>query len=115
VTRTALLAGIGTQAGIADVVCGNIAILNGELGPGFEQIGSGALLTSTGLLALVDTPLSLAGDLLTFPIAYARSQEYSWATWWGEESLDVAATPVPVRQEDTDGHVGDDAQRGESR
>src|SRR3954453_22688115 len=31
----------------------------------------------------VDTPLSLAGDVLTLPVIFARQSQAPWATWWG--------------------------------
>src|SRR5262245_55310367 len=56
--------GVTRSAGLA--VCG--------LGSG-EALGIGV-----GLVGLVDTPLSLAGDVVTLPIALARHQGASWAT-----------------------------------
>jgi hypothetical protein len=44
-----------------------------------------------GLACLVDTPLSLAGDIVTLPIAISRNRGDAWATWWGEQ----LAKPVP--------------------
>jgi hypothetical protein len=97
VTRSGLLAVMGPPAGLAGVVSGNMAISQGEFGDGFQQIGQGLFLTSAGLIAIADTPLSLAGDILTFPIAYARSKEYSWATWWGEKSMSISdSAPAPA-------------------
>src|SRR5262249_42510406 len=72
--------------GLGGVIYGDIAIAKGEFGSGLEQIGNGTWLTATGLVAIADTPLSFVGDVLTFPLAYARSNGYSWATWWGDKS-----------------------------
>jgi hypothetical protein len=36
-------------------------------------------------MVAVDTPLSLAGDVLTYPLARGRSNGESWATWWGDQ------------------------------
>jgi hypothetical protein len=97
VTRSGLLAVMGPPSGLAEVVSGNMAISQGEFGDGFQQIGQGLYLASAGLIAIADTPLSLAGDILTFPIAYARSKEYPWATWWGEKSMPIPnSAPAPA-------------------
>jgi hypothetical protein len=102
VGRSALLAGLGTPMGLGMVINGDIAITEGDFGPGFQQVGEGLLLTSAGLLAIADTPLSLAGDLLTFPIAYARSKEYPWATWWGEPFTRDPGTPLAPASDGSD-------------
>lgn len=101
VARSALFAFAGPPTGLYKIVDGNIAILNGNIGPGFEEIGSGLLLTSNGLIAIVDTPLSLGGDILTFPIAYARSHEYPWASWWGEKSFHMLPPTTAACEDDT--------------
>jgi len=49
--------------------------------------------TGVGLLLLMDTPLSLAGDVVTLPIVYARRQGASWATWWGDQAGSVKPEP----------------------
>jgi hypothetical protein len=83
--------------GLAGVLSGNIAICRGEFGDGFEQIGEGLCMSSAGLIAVADTPLSLAGDILTLPIAYGRSKEYPWATWWGQKTDENPRTaPAPA-------------------
>jgi hypothetical protein len=96
VVRSGLLAVMGPPCGLGNVISGNIAICQGDFSSGFEQIGNGICLTSAGLVAVADTPMSLAGDILSFPAAYARSKEYSWATWWGEKSVhDPTSPPAP--------------------
>jgi uncharacterized protein YceK len=99
VTRSAALGGcglvFGTVGGIAEA--GNGGLLGG------------AQLAGVGALAVLDTPLSLAGDIITFPIAYARWQGAPWATWWGEqpapypsqESKPLAATVGAPQAEET--------------
>jgi hypothetical protein len=102
VTRSTLLAVMGPPVGMCDVINGNCVIYRGDLGPGFEQIGQGMVLTTAGLAAIVDVPLSLAGDVLTLPVVYARSRGYPWATWWGEQGFSI-----PTSQPETtpvDGH-----------
>jgi len=100
VMRSGCTALIGPSFGLGEVIEGSSAISHGEFGPGFEHIGSGMILTAAGLGAIVDTPLSLAGDILTFPIAYARSKEYPWATWWGEKStLNPERLPTTIPEE----------------
>jgi hypothetical protein len=80
---------------------GSIAVSQGDFDPALRQIGDGMFLTSAGLLAIVDIPLSLVGDTLTLPIACARSKQRPWATWWGEQSLRSPATPLaPVANAD---------------
>jgi uncharacterized protein YceK len=89
VTRSSLLAVMGPPFGLGETIKGDIAICRGDFDSGFDQVGNGLFLTAAGLGAIIDTPLSLVGDILTFPIAYARSKEYAWATWWGEKSVRV--------------------------
>ncbi len=95
VTRSGVLAVMGPPCGLSGIMDGNIAITKGEFDSGFQQIGHGIFLTSAGLVAIADVPLSLAGDILTYPIAYARTKEYPWATWWGEKSITILSTPMP--------------------
>jgi uncharacterized protein YceK len=89
VTRSGLLGGFGVVTGM-------------EMAFGFEGIaetGVGLLWTGGGLVALaVDTPLSLVGDVVTLPVAYARSQKMSWATWWGEQST---SRPLFLQKEES--------------
>src|SRR5262249_7473383 len=82
--------------GFVEVLNGNTAICRGELASGFKQIGQGTFMTSAGLIAIADTPMSLVGAILTFPIASARSNEYPWATWWGEKSIRYSTTSPPT-------------------
>jgi uncharacterized protein YceK len=90
VTRSAMLGGYGTFAGPCAVVEGEGMLLSGNAKEGFRTIGSGVALTGAGLVSIVDTPLSLAGDVLTMPIAHARQQNAPWAAWWGIEWTDPA-------------------------
>ena len=96
VARSSLLAVMGPPAGLGGVASGSIAVSQGEFGPALRQIGDGMFLTSAGLLAIVDIPLSLVGDTLTLPVACARPKERPWATWWGEQSLRSPATPLAL-------------------
>lgn len=88
VTRSAVCAVAAPGAGIVETINGCDSICRGEATEGFQQIGQGALCTSMGLLAIVETPLSLAGDIVTYPIARARAEERPWATWWGKQTTD---------------------------
>jgi hypothetical protein len=82
VARSGLFA-CGVPVGISAVVQGELSLLRGDdPKDGLRSIGSGMLLTGAGLVALADTPISLAGDLVTWPVAYARQHEQPWATWW---------------------------------
>jgi hypothetical protein len=84
VARSGLLGIGGTPAGIGEVIRGQITIAEGgDPSAGLKSIGTGLWLTGCGLVALADTPVSLAGDLVTWPIAYARQQQQPWASWWG--------------------------------
>jgi len=87
---------------------GLLGLVGVEYGPWYLITGgnqndtawSAAGVTCLGIGALVDTPLSLAGDVVTFPIALARSRCYPWATWWGDQGWEgprprVPADPVP--------------------
>jgi hypothetical protein len=106
VTRSGLLAAVATASGLGEVVEGNIAVGNGEFGSGIQRTGNGIFMTSAGLVAFADTAVSLAGDIVTFPIAYARSKEYSWATWWGEKLIGNSspfAPPTDDSNKKTDG------------
>jgi uncharacterized protein YceK len=67
---------------------------------GWDEVGQGGLLMGAGLagvgtVALLDAPLSLAGDILTLPVAYARQQGAGWATWWGDQGHEKSPSPVP--------------------
>src|SRR5262245_37476386 len=83
--RSALLGCFGT-------VCGLDGALHAQ---SIEEAGQGLLMAGAGTVAIVDTPLSLIGDLVTLPIAYARRQEASWATWWGDQGRKSAPLPGP--------------------
>ncbi len=87
VTRSGLLACAGPPLGVVQVVSGNASICRGEIVSGAEELGSGMALTSMGLLAIADTPLSLVGDVVTLPIVYARTRKSWWTTSWSEETL----------------------------
>ncbi len=77
VTRSAML-------GYAGTVIGGFSVGGAVVTMKSEEILPAAGLMGLGLGALVDTPLSLVGDIVTLPIAYARSKGARWATWWGE-------------------------------
>lgn len=97
VLRSGMLGFGGTQVGGASILFGDIS-------------DSSVSLLALGILAWPDVPLSLVGDVVTFPVAYARSKGEPWATWWGESSptgekktapvVETAsspvATPVPI-------------------
>lgn len=76
VIRSASLGALGTLAGgfysVRDI--GTI-----------ESLHDVAVL-GVSLVTFADVPLSLAGDIATLPVAYARSREEQWATWWGTQS-----------------------------
>jgi uncharacterized protein YceK len=95
VVRSGLLATMGTPMGLAQVGTGSFAVCTGDFRNGFDQVGNGMYFGTAGLLAIADTPLSLAGDILTYPIVYARTHEYAWATWWGEKSIEYKDTSEP--------------------
>jgi hypothetical protein len=73
------------------VFVGGLMVAEG-LDHAVNNLGNGGLVTAAGmtvagtLVFAVDGPLSLAGDLLTLPVAYARSEKAPWATWWGEQT-----------------------------
>ena len=54
-----------------------------------------------GVLAWADVPVSLAGDLITFPVAYARRKKQPWATWWGEPHSPKLLFPFLAPPRDT--------------
>jgi hypothetical protein len=65
--------------------------MGGVVNPSFDKLGEGelfmrAIAVAAGtVIFAVETPLSLAGDVMTLPIVCARQQELHWATWWGEQ------------------------------
>lgn len=72
VKRSAMLGAYGPVAGIHGMIQGT------------EFLG-GAVMAGYGVLAIADVPLSLVGDVVTFPVARARSRGETWATWWGDQ------------------------------
>jgi hypothetical protein len=79
-----------------------LGVLGGVENPP-EGIVYGTGFAAAGLWSLaVDAPLSLVGDVVTFPIAYARSQRAPWAMWWGSQS----SSPQPA---DPDKASGEEA------
>jgi hypothetical protein len=68
---------------------------------GPEKLGRGGLLMMGGgvLAWTVDAPLSLVGDLATYPIAAARSRQEPWATWWGAQSSQQGSLPWRTQPE----------------
>src|SRR5262249_28394687 len=62
-------------------------IAKGDVAGGFKTASWGAGLATAGVVAIADLPVSFCGDVITLPVAYARSTKQPWATWWGEESL----------------------------
>jgi hypothetical protein len=86
VARSGLLGWAGVTIGPWAVIDGDWELLKGNASDGFEKIGNGLWLTGVGLVSLADTPVSLAADFVTWPIAHAREQQHPWATWWGSEN-----------------------------
>jgi uncharacterized protein YceK len=86
VARSALLGFGGTPLGVSTAIGSGVGIVSGEdPKEGFTRIGLGMRMAGAGLIAIADTPLSLAGDLVTWPIAYAREKRHPWATWWSSD------------------------------
>ena len=110
VTRSGFLAIAGPPIGVCGVIQGNIAIAKGDFGEGFESVGMGILVASAGLVAIVDTPVSLAGDILTLPVVHARCNEHPWATWWGKPSQGLQPSPEMLTVEEHDGRAIEDTQ-----
>jgi hypothetical protein len=75
--RSTMLGGFG--------VVGGLGIGSDQPGPAELLLGAG-MCTAGALVLIVDTPLSLVGDVVTWPIAQARMDGASWATWWGKQS-----------------------------
>lgn len=59
-----------------------------------DEIGRGGLVKGAGTtlggiyLLVIDTPLSLVGDIVTYPIARARRDQEPWALSWGDLGSD---------------------------
>jgi hypothetical protein len=86
VARSALLGFVGAPIGVGEAINGGNELIQGNAaGDGFSRIGNGLKLAGIGVIAVLDTPLSLAGDFVTWPVAYARQHQQPWATWWGKE------------------------------
>ena len=87
--------------GVYSVVGGGVMIPCGyDVKESFKVIGDGLWFTGFGIGAIVDVPLSLIGDVLTWPIAYARRNRHPWATWWGDQGggpPDVSTSPPETR------------------
>jgi uncharacterized protein YceK len=84
IARTGLLAVAGPQLGVGWILEGRIL--------------EGGGLFGLGVLAWVDIPFSLVGDVVTLPLAYARSKGEPCATWWGKQEVMVrrpTATDTP--------------------
>jgi hypothetical protein len=43
---------------------------------------AGLAMVAIGTAAMVDANISLVGDIVTLPVAYARQQNLPWASWW---------------------------------
>jgi hypothetical protein len=78
--------------GVARSVSAGATGTIGGMFVGANRAGRGGILLGTGLFAVgavvlaVDAPLSLIGDVVTWPIAQARMDGTSWATWWSKQS-----------------------------
>jgi uncharacterized protein YceK len=89
VTRSACLGMIGIPIGLA----------TGIAGDSLEDRGNGLLLAGAATVSLIDVPLSLVGDLVTLPVAYARYQGAPWATWWGEQAKSRTGLGLPIKED----------------
>jgi uncharacterized protein YceK len=89
VTRSALLATLGPPFGFAGMSQGTAKIVKGDFKEGAEAWTTGAKLFCFGIGAWVDVPLSLVGDVVTLPLAYARMKAYPWAMSWGDQKPNV--------------------------
>jgi hypothetical protein len=97
-TRSAMLAGFGTAGGIASAFEGSLETCTGKVGEGTGKVVNGAAMTAFGLVAVVDTPLSFAGDVVTFPIAYGRMNKEPWASWWRKPERHPGPDSIVPRQ-----------------
>jgi hypothetical protein len=88
VIQSTVAACILPPAGLSKVIEGDKAVFKGDFDKGFDKIGDGLYCLSIGVLAWPDMPLSLCGDIVTYPLAYARSKQYPWALKWGDKSDD---------------------------
>ena len=85
VTRSAMRGRTGPPLGVVLAVDGNSEICKGNVNEGIKKVGAGTGLAIAGVVSIADVPLSLAGDIVTLPVAYARQQGKPWATWWGNQ------------------------------
>jgi hypothetical protein len=77
--RSGLLAVVGTECGAAGLITGAGSHVSTLDAAGLFGLGVGAL---------IDTPISFAGDIITLPVAIARWKNVPWATWWGDPGWD---------------------------
>jgi uncharacterized protein YceK len=83
--------------GVFGVGSGPMSVYNGVFGAGDSQSALfQAGLFVVGVGALIDTPVSLVGDIVTLPVAYAREQEAPWASWWGWPDFDARPDSGPA-------------------
>jgi hypothetical protein len=82
VGRSALLGLVGTPIFASQLVIVPLNQIRGEdTKAALAIMGNSVYCTGLGLIAIADVPVSLAGDLLTLPLAYARHQQQPWAMW----------------------------------
>lgn len=75
------------MGGIFLPVIGLASVPSDEIGKG--GIIKGAAVSVAGVyMLIVDTPMSLVGDVITFPLACARSNGQPWALIWGDQGSD---------------------------
>jgi hypothetical protein len=95
--RSGIVGVLGTSVavwGIGEGIAQPGQVWEGGPKEGFRRIGETMGVAGYGVAALIDTPLSLVGDTITWPIAHARQQGHPWATWWGDEARS-SAEPNP--------------------
>jgi len=101
VTRSAMLGCAGPPLGFLQTLDAPLEIEKGDVGEGLRQMGQGTGLAIAGVVSLADVPLSLAGDIVTLPVAYARQQGKPWASWWGEKKAPVDLERFWLRGDET--------------
>jgi hypothetical protein len=77
----------GVPIGIYMICDSEVRLVRGEdPEEKLKTIGLCTLMTGAGLVAIADVPVSLAGDIVTLPLAQARLHREPWATWWGDQA-----------------------------
>lgn len=99
--RSTVVAVVGTPLSFSGAMQNTKALVTGKYDGDLKSFLTPVAAMPLCMLGFVDIPLSLVGDIVTLPIAFARMNEHQWATWWGKESVETKLIPhEPVPEKD---------------